>query len=99
MINYDLIVPHRKHSLKESDEIIRQYANVDRSQKKPVVVHNELAEVHRLWIDVCLTEATKRLTKKEEDFLTSVLDQLDRTGSLSEKQAAWLERIYTEKTN
>lgn len=50
------------------------------------------------WIDACLNESKKRLTKWEEDFLESVSDQLDRTGSLSERQAEILERIYAEKT-
>ncbi len=38
-----------------------------------------------------------KLSKWEEGFLFSVSDQLDRTGSLSEKQCETLEKIYQEK--
>ncbi len=61
----------------------------------------ERAAIYRSWIDACLNESKKRLTKWEEDFLESISDQLDQTGSLSERedgQAEILERIYTEKT-
>jgi len=57
----------------------------------------ELAKLHHAWIDACVNESKKRLSKWEEDFLTSISDQLTNTGSLSEKQVEILERIYTEK--
>ncbi len=55
-------------------------------------------DLHRSWIDACVNESKKRLSKWEEDFLESISDQLERTGSLSERQAEILERIYAEKT-
>ncbi len=61
-------------------------------------VKSEMAKLHRSWIDACLDESKKRLTKWEEGFIESISDQLDRTGSLSERQAEILERIYSEKT-
>ena len=36
----------------------------------------------------------RHLTEWEETFVESVKAQLDRTGSLSDKQLDWLERIY-----
>jgi len=54
-------------------------------------------KLHQSWIDACINESTKRLTKWEEDFLESISDQLTNTGSLSDRQAEILERIYTEK--
>ncbi len=58
----------------------------------------ELAKLHRSWIDACVNESKRRMSKWEEEFLESISDQLDRTGSLSERQAEILERIYAEKT-
>jgi hypothetical protein len=57
----------------------------------------KLQELQHGMIDACINESTKRLTKWEEGFLESISDQLERTGSLSERQAEILERIYTEK--
>ncbi len=37
------------------------------------------------------------LTAWEQRFLESVMDQFDRTGSLSDKQKSVLERIYNER--
>lgn len=40
----------------------------------------------------------KPLSKWEEDFLSSISDQFDRKGTLSDKQFEILEKIYAEKT-
>lgn len=60
-------------------------------------VRLERAKLHQNWIDACVNESKKRLTKWEENFLESISDQLTRTGSLSDRQAEILERIYQEK--
>jgi hypothetical protein len=44
----------------------------------------------------CLEEG-RNITDWETNFLTSISEQLDRIGSLSEKQQEILDRIYTEK--
>ena len=48
------------------------------------------------WLEAVNNEG-EDLTKWEESFMSSITDQFDRTRSLSEKQEAILERIYTEK--
>lgn len=35
------------------------------------------------WIERCINESKKRLTKWEEEFLENISDQIARTGSLS----------------
>jgi hypothetical protein len=40
----------------------------------------------------------KPLTKWEQDFIYSINDQWTNRGSVTDKQFAILERIYTEKT-
>ena len=45
-----------------------------------------------------LETPSKELTKWESDFVESVSGQFERCGSLSERQAEILERIYAEKT-
>lgn len=97
MIKRDLIVPFRKHTLKECDELICQAGAVDRNRKlwKP---KDDAQALHASWIEACLTESKKRLTPWEENFLNSINDQLTLSGSLSDKQIEILERIYTEKT-
>ena len=45
-----------------------------------------------------LETPVRDLTKWEEDFVTSVTDQFERRGSLSDRQIEILERIYAEKT-
>ena len=45
-----------------------------------------------------LEAPVRDLTKWEEDFVTSVTDQFERRGSLSDRQIEILERIYAEKT-
>ena len=47
------------------------------------------------WIIRCQEEGN--LSRWENDFVTSVYDQLSRTGFLTEKQIDALERIYTDK--
>ena len=49
------------------------------------------------WITL-IQEDGVGLTKWEEDFVDSISDQLERCGSLSERQIEILERIYSEKT-
>ena len=53
-------------------------------------------KVYREWLERCLDEGN--LTKWEDSFCVSLVNQLDRGRTLSEKQAETLERIYTEKT-
>jgi hypothetical protein len=53
--------------------------------------------VWREWIEKCI-EDRSRLTKWEEDFVESIGEQLDERGTLSERQADILERIYSGKT-
>lgn len=49
------------------------------------------------WLDGAIYGG-EGLTKWEVDFITSISDQLDRTGFLSERQIDILERIYSERT-
>ena len=98
-----IIVPWRRHSLRECDEIIVAACQIIRSAL-PAITENACLHdmwiktcLHETWINACMTEATKPLTRWEEKFLTSVSDQLTMSGSLSKKQAEVLERIYTEK--
>lgn len=91
-IDRDLIVPFRRHTLRECDEIIRRAVGADRS-----VTTYSMDNVHKERIDACLNESSKRLTRWEEDFLISIQDQLTIKGSLSDRQAEILERIYVEK--
>jgi uncharacterized membrane-anchored protein len=53
--------------------------------------------LHHEWIDQCLE--CDRLTEWEEEFVTSVKEQLEKKGSLSEKQVEILERIYADRTD
>jgi uncharacterized membrane-anchored protein len=55
-------------------------------------------EVIESWIEDIISEASDKLTPWETNFVESVSKQLDRTGSLSQKQEEILERIYAEKT-
>lgn len=96
MIDRNLIVPFRKHSLVECSEIIRQATNPKGYSWTPLTKQDEQT-IWRGWIDACLTEASKPLTKWEQDFIQSISDDLTFKGSLSDKQVEVLERIYTEK--
>lgn len=96
MISRDLIVPFRKHTLKECDEIIRSSQSIDRSPRKTIKKISEV-EIWQEWIDSCLNESSKRLTSWEENFLISINDYLTMRGFLTEDQVKILERIYTEK--
>lgn len=49
------------------------------------------------WIQTVLEEG-KGLTKWESDFVSSLEEQFQKRGTLSEKQVAILERIYADKT-
>lgn len=55
------------------------------------------ADVLQDWIRRVRTEG-RNLSAWEEEFIESIAEQLDRTGSLSRKQVDILERIYSEKT-
>jgi hypothetical protein len=54
-------------------------------------------DIHTRWAEYCQEEG-RGLTKWEEEFLDSVLNQLRTGRNLSERQAEILERIYVEKT-
>ena len=96
MIDRALIVPFRQHTLAECVEIIRQAVNPKGyTWEAPVKLDDQT--IWRSWIDACLTEATKPLSKWEQDFIQSISDDLTFKGTLSEKQVEVLERIYTEK--
>jgi len=45
-----------------------------------------------------LENPKKELTSWEEGFISSIRDQFDRRGTLSERQAEILEKIYADKT-
>ena len=49
------------------------------------------------WIERVNNEG-RNLTAWELDFMISITDQYEHTGSLSPKQRKQLERIYSEKT-
>jgi hypothetical protein len=51
----------------------------------------------REWIEA-VNEGGKGLTQWEISFMESITDQLERKGTLSERQIEILERIYAEKT-
>lgn len=53
-------------------------------------------EVIKDWIEQCIL--SHKLTKWERDFVESIQDQFDDTGSISGRQEEILERIYAEKT-
>lgn len=55
-------------------------------------------EVLEEWIRMLNEEASKPLSRWEAGFLISVSDQLDRQGTLTDKQVDKLELIYAEKT-
>jgi hypothetical protein len=54
-------------------------------------------EVVEKWIKTALEDG-KGITAWENDFLVSVGEQLERKGTLSDKQEEIVERIYSEKT-
>ena len=96
MIDRNLIVPYCKHTLAECSEIIRQAINPQGHEWKAAPKLDDQT-LWRSWIDACLTEATKPLSKWEQDFVQSISDDLTFTGRLSDRQVEVLERIYTEK--
>lgn len=53
-------------------------------------------EVLKQWI-VAVNDEGRKLTDWEVQFMESITEQFDNSGSLSEKQEEILERIYTEK--
>ena len=55
-------------------------------------------EVLERWIQTCLEDG-KGITAWENEFLVSVGEQLEKKGTLSEKQEDIVERIYANKTS
>ena len=55
------------------------------------------ASVIASWINAIQTDSDG-LTKWEEEFINSIDDQMERHGSISDRQEEILERIYAEKT-
>ena len=55
-------------------------------------------EVIRAWLKK-IDEEGQDLTSWEQNFLTSVTEQFEKKGTLSEKQIEIVERIYSEKTS
>lgn len=55
-------------------------------------------ETYQSWIDAIIAEASDELSDWESEFVESVNTYLARKGTLTEKQAKILERIYAEKT-
>jgi hypothetical protein len=53
-------------------------------------------ETWKHWVEA--SQQSGHLTKWEESFLESVSEQIEEHGSLSERQAEILERIYVEKS-
>lgn len=53
-------------------------------------------KVIQQWLDDIANEGWN-LTKWEENFIESVTDQFNKTGTVSKKQEAIIDRIYTEK--
>lgn len=51
----------------------------------------------KAWVKACLEEGMG-LTPWEETFVNDLDERLRRFGTLSERQAEILERIYSEKT-
>ena len=47
---------------------------------------------------IALQKPRKPLTKWEANFIESIADQFDRTGSLSTRQLEVLDKIYGDKT-
>lgn len=58
------------------------------AQSKAAIIAHQL--------DSIKTEG-RGLTKWEEDFIDSVTDQFDHRGSVSDRQAEIIERIYKER--
>lgn len=54
-------------------------------------------EVIREWIELVNTEG-RNLSKWEQDFMDSIIEQSEERGSISDRQEEILERIYSEKT-
>jgi uncharacterized membrane-anchored protein len=50
------------------------------------------------WIDRVNSEG-RNLTKWEENFMESITEQFENSGSLSDRQEEILEKIYAEKTS
>ena len=77
---------------------------VRRADRSPLSVYGEVmsdpfsTEDVRRMIDMVNRQADKELTAWEQQFMESITDQFDRSGTLSVRQLEILERIYAEKT-
>jgi len=58
----------------------------------------EQYQLHMSWIDKCM-EKRHKLSDWERKFVIDIRLQLRQKGSLSDKQAEVLERIYADKTS
>src|SRR5438132_12544044 len=105
----DLVVPYRRHSLRECDSIIQTSEGIVRVDMRFIAAQKRVgillggrtdsrSAIHAEWIEVCLNEARKPLTPYEQSFLYSISDWLAVNGRLTSAQAKKLEEIYTEKT-
>ena len=57
---------------------------------------SELYQLYYSWIEAC--QSSDKLTEWEDEFVNSLFEQLTKKGSLSNKQAEILERIYANRT-
>ena len=57
----------------------------------------DLYRVHQAWIEAY--QSSDKLTEWEDNFVSSLKEQLEKKGSLSSKQVEILERIYAERTD
>lgn len=85
-----LIVPYKRHSLKECDEIIRVASGMKWEYRAGKLTSDDPAQL----IDECLDSS--KLNSWERDFIISINDQFTMKGFLSEKQMEILEKIYNK---
>lgn len=71
---------------------------INKKKLEVLVADKYSKEVLQEWIEKCHSEALDDMTEWERDFVDSLEAQLQRRGSLSDRQVEILERIYTEKT-
>ncbi len=55
-------------------------------------------EILRQWIE-CIDEEGRGVTDWERSFVESVSEQIDRSGTLTDKQIDQLEGIYARRTS
>lgn len=54
-------------------------------------------DLYRQWVQH-IRDHGVNLTETEDEFLTSVEDQMEQGRALSEAQGEWIEDIYTKRT-